>query len=100
MSLMSNHVTHAHNSDQGVILRIPANNILAAAPTDVAVQNYAPAFDASNPGNLTITENLMEVAMRTGGLHTPDHLNQNPRGYPYYNEVVVCGRMRCRCPTG
>ena len=99
MSLMSNHVAHAHDP-QGVILRVPANNILAAAPTDVAVQNYAPGFNPAQPGNVTITENLMEIAVRMGGLNTPAHLNQNPRGFPYYNEVVVCGRGGVPLPHG
>lgn len=99
MSLMSNHVAHSHDP-QGVILRVPANNILAAAPTDVAVQNYAPGFNPAQPGNMTITENLMEIAVRVGGLSTPNHLNQNPRGYPYYNEVVVCGRGGVPLPHG
>jgi len=99
MSLMSNRNVHAHDP-QGVILRVPQNNILAASPTDVAVQNYAPAFDPTNPNAVTITDNLIDVAARTGGLKTPDYLLQNVRGYPYYNEVVVCGRANVPLPHG
>jgi hypothetical protein len=99
MSLMSNVNVHSHDP-QGVILQVPANNILAAAPTDVAVKNYAPAFDPNNAGALTVTENLIDVAARTGGLRTPDYLLQNIRGYPYYNEVVVCGRAGVPLPQG
>jgi hypothetical protein len=99
MSLMSNTNCHSHDP-QGVILRVPENNILAASPTDVAVQNYAPAFDPNNPGAVTITDNLMDVAARTGGLRTPDYLLQNIRAFPYYNEVVVCGRPNVTLPHG
>jgi len=99
MSLMSNRNVHAHDP-QGVILRVPENNILAASTTDVAVQNYAPAFDPQNPGAVTISDNLIDVAARTGGLRTPDYLLQNIRGLPYYNEVVVCGRAGVPLPHG
>jgi hypothetical protein len=99
MSLMANTNLHAHDP-QGVILRVPENNILAASPTDVAVQNYAPAFNPNDPGAVTITDNLIDVAARTGGLRTPDYLLQNIRGYPYYNEVVVCGRGSVPLPHG
>jgi len=99
MSLMSNTNAHAHDP-QGVILRVPENNILAASPTDVAVQNYAPAFNPNAPGAVTITDNLIDVAARTGGLRSPNYLLQNIRGYPYYNEVVVCGRANVPLPHG
>jgi hypothetical protein len=99
MSLMSNVNSHSHDP-QGVILRVPERNILAASPTDVAVQNYAPAFDPNAPDAVTITDNLMDVAARTGGLRSPDYLLQNIRGYPYYNEVVVCGRSNVPLPHG
>ena len=99
MSLMSNTNSHAHDP-QGVILQVPENNILAASPTDVAVQNYAPAFDPNAPGAVTISDNLIDVAARTGGLRSPDYLLQHIRGYPYYNEVVVCGRAHVPLPQG
>jgi hypothetical protein len=99
MSLMSNLNAHSHDP-QGLILRVPENNVLAASPTDVAVQNYAPAFNPQAPNAVTITDNLIDVAARTGGLRTPDYLLQNVRGYPYYNEVVVCGRAHVPLPHG
>ena len=99
MTLMSQNMTHSHDP-QGIILRVPANNILAASTTDVGVLNYAPGFDPTAPNALTITENLMDVAMRSGGLRSPAHLNANARGYPYYNEVVVCGRSGVPLPHG
>jgi len=99
MSLMSKSNSHAHDP-QGVILKVPENNILAASPTDVAVQNYAPAFSAQSPNAVTITDNLMDIAARHGGLRSPDYLLQSIRGYPYYNEVVVCGRAGVPLPHG
>ena len=101
MSLVGKQNLHTHPSaPQGVILRVPQNNILAAATTDVAVQNYAPAFDPQSPNAVTITDNLMDVATRHGGLQTPNYLFQNIRNYPYYNEVVVCGRAGVPLPHG
>ncbi|MCS6303737.1 MAG: hypothetical protein H8K07_08735 [Nitrospira sp.] len=100
MSLMSNLNVHAHDP-QGVILRVHQNNILAASPTDVGVKNYAPGFKPDNlPNTLTITENLFDIAARTDGLKSPNYLLQNVRGYPYYNEVVVCGKAGVRLPHG
>jgi len=99
MSLMSNMNVHAHDP-QGVILKVHENNILAASPTDVGVLNYAPGFDPSNPGAMTITDNLIEIAAQTGGLRSPDYLLNHVRNYPYYNEVVVCGRTGVPLPHG
>jgi hypothetical protein len=99
MSLMGNMNVQGHDP-QGVILRVPENNILAAAPTDVAVLNFAPAFNPANPDAMTITDNLIEIAARTGGLQTPGYLLNHVRGYPYYNEVVVCGRAGVPLPRG
>lgn len=100
MSLMSRSNPFAHDP-QGLILSVPAFNILAASPTDVAVLNKAASFHGlTRAGEISISENLLDVAIRTDGLKSPDFLVQNRRAYPYYNEVVVCGRSDVPLPHG
>jgi hypothetical protein len=100
MSIMSNEHPYSH-SLQGLILRVPMNNILITSPMDVAISNYAPSVhgQAANPGARVCADEIIRIAAEQGGLRAPNDVIANS-GQFHYNEIVVCGKAGIPLPHG
>jgi hypothetical protein len=100
MSLMGHEHPYSH-SLQGLILRVPMNNILITSPRDVSFPNYAlslhdPARGAATP---VMADEIIRIAAEEGGLRTPSDVLRNS-GHHHYNEIDVCGKPDIPLPHG
>jgi len=118
LTLMSNEKPYVYSNAgmvQGVIFRVPANNILLTYQTDLMTALHSSSIGDVNRVGHTLSEEILELAAAsasdTGGLETPTALLRKTNvnsdtptvglsGGSRYNEVVVCGKAGVPLPWG
>lgn len=101
-------------SNHGLILSVPANNIITTSPTDQWFDNYAgsgsPKSTKAEKGH-SMAQHIADKNIRIGGLLSPDEViqMQNTQGamqrsagtsLTKHNEIVVCGKIGEIMPHG
>lgn len=110
LTLMSNKKPFTYpgpGQTQGLILRVPENNILVTHYTDLMSQLHLESIAKEKTGR-SLAEEILELISATGGrLEAPETvLNMTNSGTPTvgmsskYNEVVVCGKPGVQLPWG
>ena len=105
MSLVSS-VRPFSYAPQGVILRVPPNNILTTSASDQFTRTHAPSIHEmrASPeqyaGQPILADHIAELNMLAGGLRTPAEVLLRPPAGTFYNEVVVCGVAGVPLPHG
>ena len=105
MSLVSNARPFSY-APQGVILRVPPNNILTTSASDQFTRTHAPSIHEMRarpeqyPGQPILADHIAELNMLAGGLRTPAEVLMRPPSGTFYNEVVVCGMAGVPLPHG
>lgn len=112
-SLMSNtkpYIYAASGMVQGVIFRVPANNILVTHSTDLMTQLHSGSVRSAGPDGHTYADEILELAAATR-IETPGDLLRKTASDSTapkvglltgsrYNEVVVCGKPGVPLPWG
>jgi hypothetical protein len=96
-------------SNHGVILGVPATNIITTSPTDQWFDNYAGTDRSIRAPGVSMSEHIIDKNLRIGGLLTPTQII-NRQGtnaamesgdeMTLYNEIVACGIPNMAMPFG
>lgn len=100
-------------TNHGLILRVPANNILTASHTDQWFDNYAGTDRSTKAQDQSMAQHVADKNLRLGSLLSPDDVVrlQGTNGaesidrmagttLTEHNEVIVCGRSGQHLPHG
>lgn len=113
-TVMSNEKPYVYNSiPQGIIFRVPINNILVTHNTDLMTALHLGSVHTVGKGGRTYAEEILELitatSVKSGGVEAPTTLLKRtapPNDTPTvgivsrYNEVVVCGKPDVPLPWG
>ncbi|WP_213805177.1 hypothetical protein [Granulicella sp. dw_53] len=98
-------------SNHGLILGVPATNIITTSPSDQWFDNYAGTDRSIKAPGVSLSDHIIDKNLRIGGLLTPTQIInrqgtqaalQNFVGdaLTEYNEIIVCGIPNMVMPFG